>query len=162
MKWYDRPAHVKNLYPFGCLGYVKLIVNGKLEQQAAPMIHLGRARDQPGYVMYDPATNRIHVSPMVRMLRREFPGLRVVNGREVVIPSFSQKFDNNLPRPAEAAKFGPLDFLDEDGLDPALRDEPVHRRTRMAECKLQRRPPHALRGRHLRSTAPRVPPFCQR
>ena len=21
MKWYDRPAHVKNLYPFGCLGY---------------------------------------------------------------------------------------------------------------------------------------------
>eukprot|EP00965_Chrysotila_dentata_P066029 2186287-Pleurochrysis_carterae.AAC.1 len=47
----------------------------KLSPQSSPCIYLGRARNQPGHMCYDPILKRVYVSPRARFAETEFPGL---------------------------------------------------------------------------------------
>ena len=93
--------HVAKYRPPGCLCYVKIIKPNpnKEQEQAVRAIHLCRARDQPGYCCLDPETGRIYVSPHVRFVESEFPGLTTtVNGSERVVPSFADDYDPDATR----------------------------------------------------------------
>jgi hypothetical protein len=93
--------HVAKYRPPGCLCYVKIIKNNpnKEQEQAVRAIHLCRARDQPGYCCLDPESGRIYVTPHVRFVEDEFPGITMsAGGSERVVPSFADDYDPNATR----------------------------------------------------------------
>ena len=51
----------------------------KEQSQAVRAIRLCRAQDQPGYCCLDPVSGRIYVSPHVRFVEDEAPGLTTVS-----------------------------------------------------------------------------------
>jgi Integrase core domain. len=59
---------------WGCLAYTKLYNPvTKVHDQSLRTIYLGQSPDQPGDVCYDPAHNRIHVSPNNNFCRDLIP-----------------------------------------------------------------------------------------
>eukprot|EP00965_Chrysotila_dentata_P130560 4316609-Pleurochrysis_carterae.AAC.1 len=73
-----RPSPILHLgvRPIGCRVYPKLMLRPhKLAPQWAPCIYLGKARDQPGHMCFDPTAKRIYISPYARFIETEFSGL---------------------------------------------------------------------------------------
>eukprot|EP00965_Chrysotila_dentata_P122335 4043778-Pleurochrysis_carterae.AAC.1 len=47
----------------------------KLAPQSVPCIYLGKTRDQPGHMCFNPVAKRIYISPHAQFIETEFPGL---------------------------------------------------------------------------------------
>lgn len=61
---------------FGCLAYPLLNIPGtKMSGRATRGIYLGRSPEQSAYIVYDPATGRVSVTPHVRFVETDFPGV---------------------------------------------------------------------------------------
>lgn len=62
--WFGRTPAVAHLRTFGCVGYVKDTRPHlkKLDDRSAPMVFIGYAIGSKAYRLYDPKTERVHVS----------------------------------------------------------------------------------------------------
>ena len=122
--------------PFGCLCYPKIHHPiTKQSNQSMPCIHLTKSQLQPGYVCLEPLTGKIYVTPHVRFVESEFPGLeRTEEGYDrVAPPSFSIEADTRMAR-AERCESAPIkptpqkqavvsDLLDDEPLPSLLDDD---------------------------------------
>lgn len=73
-----RQPHITHVRAFGCLAYPFLNLNvpeTKMSGRATRGIYLGRAPEQSAYVVYDLSSNRVSVTPHVRFVETEFPGV---------------------------------------------------------------------------------------
>ena len=95
---------------FGCAVYAKVFNRiSKMSDQAVRCIHLGRAPNQSGYLCYDPATKRMHVSIQCKFVENALPGLTVAReGWEDFVPEFSGEYDANATAVADS-EFEPVD-----------------------------------------------------
>ena len=75
--WSGHRPDVRQHRVLGCLAYYKVVGRqlGKFEPRARRAIHLGRAEDQPAYVLMDLENRTLHVTPHVRFVEDVFPGL---------------------------------------------------------------------------------------
>jgi transposase InsO family protein len=62
--WYGQWPAVHFLRTFGCVGHVKITKPGlkKLDDRSAPMVLLGYEQGSKAYRLYDPVSERVHVS----------------------------------------------------------------------------------------------------
>jgi transposase InsO family protein len=62
--WYGQRPAVHFLRTFGCVGHVKITKPGlkKLDDRSAPMVLLGYEQGSKAYRLYDPVSERVHVS----------------------------------------------------------------------------------------------------
>ena len=80
---------------WGCVAYAK-IYNPltKMADRAVRGVHLGRAPNQSGYLVYEPQTRKMHVSTHVRFVETALPGLTLnADGYESVVPHFSDEHE---------------------------------------------------------------------
>ena len=74
--WCGRKPDARQFRAMGCLAYYKDIrVRCKLEMRARRALHLGRAEDQPAYVLLDLETRKVIVTPHVRFCETIYPGM---------------------------------------------------------------------------------------
>ena len=74
--WSGRQPDARQFRVIGCLAYYKDVrVTCKLQMRARRALHLGRAEDQPAYVLLDLETRKVIVSPHVRFCESIFPGM---------------------------------------------------------------------------------------
>ena len=74
-----------------------------MSNEAVRGIHLGRAANQSGYLVYDPETKRMHVPINCRCVETAFPGLTLHrDGWAQVIPDYSDEFDACAERRMDA------------------------------------------------------------
>mgnify|MGYP001164178445 CR=1 FL=1 len=93
-----RVPRVTHLRALGALCFPKLISTpSKVHERSKPCIHLGRARDQSGYICYDPKDRRIYITPHVVVLEDYFPGLTVNGTDGIVVPPFDDSYDPTAP-----------------------------------------------------------------
>ena len=78
-----KPAPARYLRVPGCLAYYKVVhPPSKMSMRARRAIHLGRAWDQPAYILLDIETRSIVTTPHVRFVEDIFPGLSSGSGRD--------------------------------------------------------------------------------
>ena len=64
-----------------CLAYYKVVnPSSKVHARARRALHVGRAEDQPGYVLIDSETGRVVVTPHARFCETYFPGFTKAPG----------------------------------------------------------------------------------
>ena len=74
--WTGHRPDVRQHRVLGCLAYYKVrSKQGKFDMRARRALHLGRAEDQPAYVLLDLETRQILVNPHVRFVEDVLPGL---------------------------------------------------------------------------------------
>ena len=74
--WTGHRPDVRQHRVIGCLAYYKVRgPQGKFDMRARRALHLGRAEDQPAYVLLDLESRTIVVSPHVRFVEGIMPGL---------------------------------------------------------------------------------------
>lgn len=104
----------------GCLAYYRVIKPAsKADSRARRALHLGRAEDQPGYLLLDLETRRIIVSADVRFFEDEFPGLTLQpGGGEPSQNDADDLFEHNTRIDAnDEADCGSLEDVSQAGLD---------------------------------------------
>ncbi|MCO5610814.1 hypothetical protein L7F22_065055 [Adiantum nelumboides] len=107
--WYDRKPSVSYLRVFGCLAYAHIPqqLRGKLDDKAVKCIFVGYSSGSKGYILYNPATNKIFESRDVifakttaqPMVAFDVPHMQTQDVFEGFLPSFvenqeSQQVDN--------------------------------------------------------------------
>ena len=81
-------APAQSLRVPGCLAYYKVLKPGtKVAMRARRAVHLGRAEDQPAYILLDIETRSIITTPHARFVEDVFPGLVTKAGREDPSPA---------------------------------------------------------------------------
>ena len=74
--WSGHRPDVRQHRVIGCLCYYKVFyTNGKFDMRARRALCLGRAEDQPAYVLLDLEKRTIHITPHVRFVEGVLPGL---------------------------------------------------------------------------------------
>ena len=98
----NRRANANVEVPFGCLGYVKEYhPASKTSIKGLRCICLMRSDTQPAWVMLEPATGKIRISPHVHFVPDCFPGLkRSAGGEEEIVPWFASVRHRVTGRPA--------------------------------------------------------------
>ena len=92
-------AKVDGVRPFGCVAYAKIVnPQTKASDKGLLTVCLGPAWDQPGFICYDPQTKVKIVTPHVKFVSAECPGLTLnKDNYESVVPSFHADFVQNAP-----------------------------------------------------------------
>ena len=92
-------AKVDGVRPFGCVAYAKIVnPHTKASDKGLLTVYLGPAWDQPGFICYDPQTKVRIVTPHVKFVSAECPGLTLnKDNYESVVPSFHADFVQNAP-----------------------------------------------------------------
>jgi hypothetical protein len=91
-----RTPNVMGFRVWGCVVYAKLMHPlTKMANRAVRCVHLGRAQSGPGYVCYDPAGQRVHISIHCRFVETSTPGLTVSSqgGWLEAVPEYADEFD---------------------------------------------------------------------
>lgn len=62
--WTEKKHEVDHLHVFGCLSHMKIpnVQTKKLDDRSKPVINLGKEPGTKAYRLYDPGSNRVHVS----------------------------------------------------------------------------------------------------
>ena len=88
----------------------------KMANRAVRCIHLGRCRNQPGYLGLDPETGKLHVSVHCRFVEGECPGLKLSKeGWQTAMPSYSEMRDDSAQWVAEEPLLGTEPSIVHDG-----------------------------------------------
>jgi hypothetical protein len=107
---------------WGCVAYAKVFDRvTKMADQAVRCVHLGR--NDSGYLCYDPAAKRMHVSAHCSFVESAMPGLwRDADNIEHIIPEFADNFEQaNTPSNSTSTPLEPArPILDDNETIPAL------------------------------------------
>ena len=88
----------------------------KMANRAVRCIHLGRCRNQPGYLGLDPETGKLHVSVHCRFVEGECPGLKLSKeGWQTAMPSYSEMRYDSAQWVAEEPLLGTEPSIVHDG-----------------------------------------------
>lgn len=62
--WFERKPSVADLKVFGCISYMKVpsVLTRKLDDRSQLLVHFGRETGTKAYRLYDPTSDRIHIS----------------------------------------------------------------------------------------------------
>jgi hypothetical protein len=91
-----RAPNVMGYRVWGCVVYAKVMHPlTKMANQAVRCVHLGRATSGPGYICYDPSTQKAHISIHCRFVERSTPGFTVNSqgGWLECVPDYADEFD---------------------------------------------------------------------
>jgi hypothetical protein len=100
-------GHRPNVTQFrvwGCMAYAQ-VYNPltKMADRAVRCINLGRCSHQPGFMLMDPETKKVHVSVHCKFVETECPGLTLAKeGWEQAMPSYADLHDDSATRVADA------------------------------------------------------------
>ena len=117
-------AKVDGVRPFGCVVYAKIYnPHTKASDKGVLCVNLGPAWDQPGVICYDPQTRVKIVTPHVKYVSAECPGLTLNKDQyESILPSFHAEYVQNAPLVVDEPEPGERHLVDE----PADLLEPNH------------------------------------
>ena len=97
--WTGTKPKAAHFRVWGCVVYAKIYNRvTKMSDSGVRGIHLGRASNQSGYLVYDPETKLMHVSIHCRFVETALPGLTMNReGYEMIVPDFADDYNPNAP-----------------------------------------------------------------